>query len=270
MTKLKDTQFDEIKAKFYGKASNILIYKTDKKRNLPTDTNMINKYRDEVFEQYNAMAALAASVFDDLDQKEQEKITNSFERFYKPRLIEALNFIGFIVETPKNFELLELDCIGNLPADGASGGKDDDDDLEFEENESFKAAMLQHMQPNDDDTKTQQRSTFEPNPNSKSIGLKTDARASRVVTNSKFRGMNPNDFDNMFSLDPKRIAANRNNSQNLQQKRVAKPSAFLDAYTKPKPTNSANFQTNSNFGANCRTNSNYRRSTMQNDPTDWD
>lgn len=257
MTTLKDTGFNEVKTTFYGKASNILIYKSDRSRKLPTDQNMLNKYRDEVVEKYNAMAALAASIYETLDEKEKEKIKNSFEKFYKPRLIEALNFIGFMVEAPENFDALEIACIADLPIDGAAGGNDDTD-LEFEENESFKAAMQQHMQPNDDERTERIRSMFEQNQNNKPTGLKADAKASRVVTNTKFRNMNPNDFDNLYSLDPKKIAANRNNFQNWRQTQPTKSNAYPNAYPKPRPPNPENFRTN------------YRQGTVQNDPNDWD
>lgn len=50
MTTIKNSGFEPVKAAFYGKASNILVYKTDKKRRMPTDPDTIEKYKNEVVE----------------------------------------------------------------------------------------------------------------------------------------------------------------------------------------------------------------------------
>lgn len=245
MTTLKDAKFEDVKKMFYGKASNILIYKTDRKRTLPQDQNKINNYKDELIEQYNAMAALAGSVYDDLEQKEKDKITQSFTKFYKPRLIDALNFIGFHVDVPKDFEVIDPECVGALPDEGAIG-QDDDIELELEEHESFKQAMQSHMQTNTDG---KSQSKLEPSKNVKTH-LKPDAKASRPYMASRFQGMKSNDFDNMFSLDPNRINANRAGRQNnLPPQTVSNPNfeTHSRANTNVRPNVLRNASRNANY-----------------------
>lgn len=144
-----------------------------------------------------------------------------------------MNFIGFHVDVPKDFDIIDAKCVGPLPDEGAVH-RDDDLDLELEEHESFKQAMQSHMQTNTDD---KSQSKLEP-----SKGAKTQlagANASRTYMNSRFRDMKPDDFDNVFSLDPKRIEANRVNRQNV-----------LPSRNVPNP----NFETNSRVNANVRSN----------------
>lgn len=119
MTTIKDTNSNSTKSVFYNKASNILIYKSDKKRKMSNDQKVIDKYRDEVVEKYNVMAALAAFVHGGLEQNEKEKLTQGFEKFYKPRLILALNYFGFQVDVPAGFETIDPDCVDNLPEENS-------------------------------------------------------------------------------------------------------------------------------------------------------
>lgn len=262
MTTIRDTNFNPLKSAFYGKASNILIYKTDKKKKMPQDPKTIDRYRDEVIEKYNAMAALARVIYDGLEQKEKDKLTQSFEKFYKPRLVNALNFIGFRVDLPANFEIINIADVGTLPDEGAIGA-DNDDDLDFIESESFKEAMQLRMQSNDDVLQQNDEKLHESNQNDNANGVKSSVKSQRVFTNSKFRDMNPVDFDNMFSLEPDRIAANRGRGSNFPNS-----NRFPNANERFKPNLHSNFNSNSrpntNFNSNSRPNTNFHSNSRPN------
>lgn len=120
---------------------------------MPQDPKTIERYRNEVVEEYSAMAILARVIYDGLKQKEKDQLTQSFEKFYKPRFINALNLIGFCVNLPEGFEIINIDDVVELPDEGAIGG-DNDDDLDFLKNESFNEAMQSRMQSRDDDVQT--------------------------------------------------------------------------------------------------------------------
>lgn len=250
MASLKSTDFETHKKKFYNEASKILIFKTDKRRNLPTKVETIEKYKNDLLQSYNAMTAYAESVFTTLDKKAGDKLTSSFTQHYKPRFIEALNFIGFETELPLSFDRVELDRITALSDVGAVGGNDDglnDNNLtdDEDENASFAKILDEMSRTNDGvfDTK------------SNTMGAKKQNRtthnakqgAAHTFVNTKFTGMRPSDFENAFSLDPNRIAANRIAANRNRRLNNLNPN-FANVYRNNDHNDDSDNENDENFG----------------------
>lgn len=198
MTTIKPTNFNPTKNMFYKDASNILVIKNDKKRKLPEDQSKIEEYKNGVIASYNVMAELTSTIFDDLVETERDKLTTSFSLHYKPRLVQALDFIGCNVDLPDGFESIKAE---DLTVVGATGGnRDDEDDGDF----CFNEAMMSQMQLNDDELGLKKSLPMTER------GSKTNAKPSKTVPNAstRFSGMTPDDFENLYSFDPKNIAAN--------------------------------------------------------------
>lgn len=269
MTSIKETDFNAIKTEFYGKASNILSYKSDKKRKMTTDPEKIEQYKNEVVEKYNAMAQLAESIYEGLKQNEQEKLVNSFTQYYRPRLLQALEFIGYVFEMPQRFGTIDIAKVQKISEGTATGGGDDDDDFEWD---GFEEAMLTQVGPNG----SQQTET-----------TKTDKKLSKTQltsttgAKSRFAGMTPDDFENKFSFAPQHFASNRgkgtntyNSAGNRNVNSNFQSRTFTNSDFGPKshkqPNFDMNFNPHSNLGSRAQPSTNFRTNFRPNADNDSD
>lgn len=265
-------KFDGLKRKFYNDASKILIYRGDKKRSLPKDEREINKYKNDLIQSYNELASDVQTNFENFDQSTKDKRVSSFDQHYKPRLIEALTFLGFSVDSPANFEIIDKDKVVQMPESGAFGGQDDskNDNVEQHEEEEDDDVIFDEMM---NKLRQSNYGLSVTNPNGKNLGpqnppggLKSGAKT-RTFVNSRFSGLRPDDFDNMYSLDPSRIAANRGRSSNWRN-----PNPHQNTNTRFGSNSypNANFNSNSRAGTNVNFNPNSRENANLNPNLDED
>lgn len=98
-----DPEYNKLKAEFTKASGKIVIFKTDTNRTLPTDTNTLKKYLDDLLNAYDNFAEYVNKHFQAQTVEKQTELTNKFEKFYKKRAIEAIEVLGVTVERPTDF-----------------------------------------------------------------------------------------------------------------------------------------------------------------------
>lgn len=236
MASVKETDFNTIKGEFYSKASNILAFKTDKRKTMTTDPDKIEKYRNELVEKYNAMAELAESIYESLKKSEQDKLVNSFTQYYRPRLAQALDFIGYVVEMPQRFGTIDIAKVQKLDEGAALGGTVDDDDFEWD---GFEQMLQSQDQPNDSQLK---KNDIMP------------AKTQGTGTKSRFFGMTSADFDEKFSFRPQNFNSNRGKGTNVYDGN--RNNSQKRSNPNPNFNSNSHARTGTNFGMDLNADSN--------------
>lgn len=215
-------KYEEVKKEFYNAVSKVLVIKTDKTRKFP-DESKIEQYKNDIVQTYNQLALYAAQIYTSIDEKSKKAVNEGFKKFYKPRLIEGLSFIGLDVEIPSGFNIIEMETVTELGA--AAAGKNPDlsgglEDIEHEQ--TIYDDLHEQTFGNDDPIVEKQKVSSTPG-----MGQGRGAILKNQNTIHTNPNRNPNDFrsnrgefenadifDNMYSLDPNRINAYRTRQQN--------------------------------------------------------
>lgn len=179
---MAQTRYEQLKKEFYNRAEAILIIKRDPARSL--NPNNVDKYKTELIRDWNEFVKYVLTVFEAQNESTKGALRNSFDESYKPRLIEALHFIGFHVELEKK----EIRAIEN---DELVAYNEERSDTSEDENATDK---LNQTAKNATDTELLEVNDFGPN---------------RYVPMTHRNPRSNVDFDALYSLDPARIAANR-------------------------------------------------------------
>lgn len=188
-------RYDHLKKEFYNRCETILVIKRDPSRSL--NPNKVEQYKTELLRDWNAFVGYVLAILDEQNEATKSSVLQSFEQSYKPRLIEALHFIGFHVEIDaETFRAVQND---ELTAHNENGGVAEDS----ADDESSK-----HSNHTSGD---------------KEMLVVNDFGTNRYVPVPKANRRSNVDFDALYSLDPARIAANR--IRLAQTNRVRSPNA---------------------------------------------
>lgn len=189
------TEFNLLKKDFYNKTEVVLVIKRESKRRTLNPDNIV-KYKRDILNSYNAFVKSISEQWSKLTTESQEFITKSTTESYHPRLVDALNYIGFGVDLPTNFAPLDANNVQEL-AEGATGGSGDSDvdgtDVNGGNGDNLRTIFVDDFGPN-----AHKRTQYAPQ--------KTE-KGKKTVGFSSFR--DPKYFDQKYSLDPRQIAANR-------------------------------------------------------------
>lgn len=183
----------------------MLIIKRESKRTL--NPNNIGKYKRDILNSYNAFVKHVNEQWSNIAPESQSSINKGFEENYNRRFLEALHFIGFHIDLPTDGTPVNIDNVVEYTED-ATGGVDDPDDNENKtENEPGNGNGNTKFNEFVDD--------FGPNAHKTTP---YPPKKAKFHTFTQYR--DPKEFDQMYSLDPSRIAANRNASNRARSSNV--------------------------------------------------
>lgn len=110
-TKSAEDEYNEVSTEFEKVAKRILIFKTDKRRTVPTDEAKVLKYKTDIVEAYNNFVEFIARVYDSQSTKTKEALQRDFDNVHKPKLLECLKVFQLTTQLPENFLSLDIDSI---------------------------------------------------------------------------------------------------------------------------------------------------------------
>lgn len=119
--KSAEDEYNELSSEFEKVAKRILIFKTDKKRTIPTDKAKVLKYKTDIVEAYNNFIQFIARVFESQTKGTQEALHRDFENVHKPKLRECLKLFNLTAQLPENFLPLDIDTVVDLDTSEAGG-----------------------------------------------------------------------------------------------------------------------------------------------------
>lgn len=116
MSKSAADQYNELIAEFKNTVKRILIFKTDKTRKLPTEEYRILRYKTDLINSYNNFAEFIYEIIGNQEEELQNNIHRDFDNIHKPKLLEALEYLGFGVQLHANFLPIDISLVKKLDA----------------------------------------------------------------------------------------------------------------------------------------------------------
>lgn len=177
-----------------------------KNRSLPKDENKLREYAERLVNAYNKFVGNIAAKYPGFNRTKQAVADDKFDRSHKPNLIKFLGIVGYEIEQPAGFNLIDTDSLKKLSAESTLNSTDIDLNVSFtgsisdlsssdsEENQGSPTKILSQSTVNDTQLPSTSNTNAQKSKNSDNSSVEKDISNENLISDaSNLQNISVND-----------------------------------------------------------------------------